>query len=307
LAEILGEAIVEATRVAQREMNADKTTLTVGIYDPDRDDESSVPLCDDDGGCPQSHCRAVADTGLGECDVEDKNAAQDGQSHDDKVWSAPSVPVEVRAKATRFIELADVAADLRDRMRPLETALEALTLDLPATTTPPPSSSSSFPGGAPAKSARTAPSARALEAAAKRARHEAFAPVRDAVARYLNNAGADKRGVPVQFPTSSALYRLRESTRTRTGTVTRTDYGPVATSAVAAAIAQIEIDPATAYWPDAAADLLDDDEFRNRLFEAVVDGIDQHRQRGTIRTRAISLVRVSATGSASAEAPTEDA
>ncbi|WBR14757.1 hypothetical protein pkur_cds_583 [Pandoravirus kuranda] len=271
LAEILGEAVVEATRVAQRRATADQVTLTVGIYDPDRDDESSMHVDE------EAHlCDALVDqTTSG--DISQTPSV--GRSY--RAWAAVDVPDEVRPWATRCVELDQVAAGLRDRMRPLETALESLTLDLAPTAEK-----------ATGNSKRAQPSARALDAAEKRQRHAMFAPARDAVAHYLNEAGAGKRGVPVRFPDSDALYRLRESVRTRAGTVTRTDYRPLAAGAAAAAMAQVEVDPATPYSAEAALDLLDDAEFRNRLFEAVTGGVAHHREQGTVRTRAVSLVRV---------------
>lgn len=309
LADILGAAVVEATRVAQRYATAQQTTLTVGLYDPDRDDESAMADAWDaaptpcEAPCPSTPSHPGDDT-------NNNNCGGDGNKDDktDKhvnataayAWLTTDVPPEVRAWATRFVELADVMSGLRDRMRPLEVAIEALTLDLP-----PPAPE---PHRTPAKAtARGKPSARAIEAAAKRERHEAFGPMRDAVAQYLAAAGADKRGVPVRFPASPALYRLRASVRTRTGTLARTDYVPLAANAAAAAMAQVEIDPAMPYSPEAAADLLEDDEFRNRLFDAVADGIDQHRERGTVRTRAVSLVRASAGRDPTAPPPPPDA
>ncbi|AJF97346.1 hypothetical protein TW95_gp0612 [Pandoravirus inopinatum] len=243
LAEIMGAAVVEATRAAQRRATAQQTSLTVGRYDPDRDDESAmVDMWD-----------ASPSSTKGACEVSCPDARDvqvDGKSQEPVcalaayAWSTEDVPVEVRAWATRFVELADVASGLRDRMRPIEVAIEALTLDLP----PPPSEPA--PRRTPAKgTARNRPSARAIEAAAKRERHEAFGPMRDAVARHLAEVGADKRGVPVRFPTSDALYRLRESVRTRAGTLTRTDYVPLAADAAAAAMAQVEIDPAVPIRP----------------------------------------------------------
>lgn len=271
LAEILGEAVVEATRVAQQRATADQVTLTVGAYDPDRDDESSMHI--DDETC-------ASDTIVNQATPE--NASPASPAHRlYRAWAAADVPEEVRSWAARCVELDQVAAGLRDRMRPLETALESLTLDLAPT--------AEKAAGA---QKRTQPSARALDAAEKRQRHAAFAPARDAVAHYLSEVGAGKRGVPVRFPDSDALYRLRVTVRTRTGTVTRTDYRPLAAGAVAAAMAQIEVDPATPYSVNAALDLLDDAEFRNRLFEAVTGGVAQHREHGTVRTRAVSLVRV---------------
>ncbi|AVK77304.1 hypothetical protein pmac_cds_616 [Pandoravirus macleodensis] len=270
LAEILGEAIVEATRVAQRHATKDKVTLTVGRYDPGRDDESSMHIDDEEASMCESMVSQTTPAGL---------PATLSTHRSYSAWAAVDVPDEVCARATRYVELDEVASGLRDRMRPLETALESLTLDLPPTTTE-------------KASKRAQPSARALDAAEKRQRHEAFAPARDAVAHYLSEVRAGKRGVPVRFPDSDALYRLRESVRTRAGTVTRTDYRPLAAGAVAAAMAQIEVDPATPYSADAALDLLDDVEFRNRLFEAVTGSVAQHREHGTVRTRAVSLVRV---------------
>lgn len=269
LAEILGEAIVEATRVAQRRATKDKVTLTVGRYDPGRDDESSMRMDEEEG----SVCESMANQAASESMPAPLSAHRTYSA-----WAVVDVPDEVRAWATRYVELDEVTSGLRDRMRPLETALESLTLDLPPATEK--------------ASKRAQPSARALDAAEKRQRHEAFAPARDAVAHYLSEVRAGKRGVPVRFPDSDALYRLRESVRTRAGTVTRTDYRPLAAGAVAAAMAQVEVDPATPYSADAALDLLDDAEFRNRLFEAVTGSVAQHREHGTVRTRAVSLVRV---------------
>ncbi|AVK75202.1 hypothetical protein pqer_cds_780 [Pandoravirus quercus] len=296
LAEIIGAAVVEATRAAQRRATAQQTSLTVGRYDPDRDDESAMVDMWDASPSSTKTCDLLC--------PDAQSAQVNGKPEEPactlatNAWSTEDVPVEVRAWAARFVELADVASGLRDRMRPIEVAIEALTLDLPP---PPPEPA---PRRTPAKgTARNRPSARAIEAAAKRERHEAFGPMRDAVARHLAEVGADKRGVPVRFPTSDALYRLRESVRTRTGTLTRTDYAPLAADAAAAAMAQVEIDPAVPYSPEAAADLLEDDEFRNRLFDAVTGGIDQHRERGTIRTRAVSLVRVAASRDPVAPAP----
>ncbi|AGO84909.2 hypothetical protein psal_cds_852 [Pandoravirus salinus] len=294
LADIIGAAVVEATKVAQRRATAQQTTLTVGLYDPDRDDESAMVDAWDASPSSAGTCEPLP------CDAEAAQDKPEGSASTlaTYAWSTEDVPAEVRAWATRFVELADVASGLRDRMRPIEIAIEALTLDLP----PPPETT---PAKAPARGgARNGPSARAIEAAAKRERHDAFAPMRDAVARHLSEVGADRRGVPVRFPTSDALYRLRETVRTRTGALTRTDYAPLAAGAAAAAMSQIEVDPAAAYSPDAAADLLEDDEFRNRLFDAVAGGIDQHRERGTVRTRAVSLVRVAA--SRDPVAPTPD-
>nr|UDO47918.1 hypothetical protein [Pandoravirus massiliensis] len=273
LAEILGDAVVEATRVAQRRATADQVTLTIGTYDPDRDEESAMHV-DDADQCTRNpasdQTMASADTSLAPATHRTYRA-----------WSTADVPAEVRARATRYVELDEITAGLRDRMRPLETALESLTLDLPPT----------------AENAtmtkRAQPSARAMDAAEKRQRHAAFAPARDAVAHYLSEVGAGKRGVPVRFPDSDALYRLRESVRTRAGTVTRADYRSLAVGAAAAAMAQIEVDPATPYSAGAVLDLLDDAEFRNRLFETVTGGVAQHREHGTVRTRAVSLVRVS--------------
>nr|UMO78542.1 hypothetical protein [Pandoravirus belohorizontensis] len=313
LADILGAAVVEATRVAQRCATAQQTTLTVGLYDPDRDDESAMADTWDAAPSASAPCEALcpgtprhpgggddADNDCGGDDNKDNKADGHVNATSAYAWSTTDVPPEVRGWAMRFVELADVLSGLRDRMRPLEVAIEALTLDLPPPAPEPHRTSAKA-------TARGKPSARAIEAAAKRERHGAFEPMRDAVAQYLAGVGADKRGVPVRFPASPALYRLRASVRTRTGTLARTDYVPLAANAAAAAMAQIEIDPAMPYSPEAAADLLEDDEFRNRLFDAVADGIDQHRERGTVRTRAVSLVRVSAGRDPTAPPPPPDA
>lgn len=54
---------------------------------------------------------------------------------------------------------------------------------------------------------------------------------------------------------------------------------------------------------ETARAILDDDEFRYRLFDTVAAHVEQHRERGTVHTRGVILVKMS-TGCPSAAAKT---
>lgn len=116
--------------------------------------------------------------------------------------------------------------------------------------------------------------------------------MRSAIVRYLSEAGVAERGIPIKFAASDAVYRLRPGVRTRTGTVTVTDYKPLAGGVAAEAMTQVNVDTTSPYSDEAMAELLDDDDFRNRLFETLVARVDEHRQKGTVRTNVVTLAKI---------------
>ena len=313
LAEVMGEMLLVATREAQRIAAQDHFRLTVvpkskdmsslpirddgddnsgdtgngNVTDAATDADASDPVGDDDGVKRQVGKKRTAARAFSAAARQSQSplkrskipASVDPRDDDGLVWGNASA--DAAAWAARVHEIESQAKALRETMAPLMTRLRALTTDA---------------GEPPAEpKGGKAPTARQQETMARHAAHTQLQPMRDNVARYLDEAGVGKRGVPIQLPTVAGCFRLRtSSTKSRTP-LSDLRYRPLAVDAARTALRDYSIDPDVPCQADVLSDLLDpnnDDGFRDLLAKALMDHVADHRERTTTVTRVVTLAKV---------------
>lgn len=309
IAQVLGEMLLVATRKAQQIMVQGRVRLSVV---PREKDMSFLSCTDTPSGTEAATAgnaeskatkpvkkRRRTEAAESNADLSDsKNAgtrtsdeksgtmaATDPKDDDGMRWGdAPDVIAQC---AICYVDLEKAAAQLRAMAAPLNAQLRALTADLPPEPTP--RASARTRPGAPPK----APTARQQEAAAKRARHEALAPLRTNVARYLQESKMDdKKGMPIEFPTVPGMFRLRTKMHPKPAPLSDVHYRPLATEAASAALTQISVDPSTVCSPETLGAVLTDDEFRNLLSEALAQHVARYREANVVYTRSVKLAKV---------------